>query len=107
MPALDAAGGGGTGAALTPPALLPRAAAEEATVVPQGSLYTDAADKFTIAVPPGWVQGAGDLSGPRNKYSNSEGLRRVVAWCARHRTASRSRLAANTSLLSRASAPSP
>lgn len=56
------------------------AAAEEVAATSQGSLYTDAADKFTIAVPPGWVQGAGDLSGPRNKYSNSEGLRRVVAW---------------------------
>jgi hypothetical protein len=44
-------------------------------------LYSDEKDKFTIAVPASWVGGSGDLTGAKNsRFSNSEGLQRVVAW---------------------------
>lgn len=44
-------------------------------------IYSDEKDKFTIAVPASWVGGSGDLTGAKNsRFSNSEGLQRVVAW---------------------------
>ena len=44
--------------------------------------YVDSQDKFSIVIPSGWEQGSGDMSGPKDRFSNAAGLRRVVAWCA-------------------------
>ncbi|PSC73435.1 domain-containing 3 [Micractinium conductrix] len=77
-------------------ALLPvaRAAADELSVAAPAAaapsagptVYTDADDKFSIAVPAGWEQGVGaigsegTLTSAQARFSNAAGMRRVVAF---------------------------
>ncbi|GAB4816620.1 hypothetical protein N2152v2_003666 [Parachlorella kessleri] len=42
--------------------------------------YADEKDKFTIAVPDGWLSGEGDLLPPANRFSNTAGMARVVGF---------------------------
>lgn len=62
------------------------AVAPAAPAAPAATIYSDAEDKFSIAVPAGWAQGtgaigeAGALTTNQARFSNAAGLRRVVAF---------------------------
>ncbi|EFJ42751.1 hypothetical protein VOLCADRAFT_97118 [Volvox carteri f. nagariensis] len=43
------------------------------------SRYTDPQDGFTLAVPPGWVFGEGELPG-NSSFSGASGARRTLVW---------------------------
>ncbi|KAG1664185.1 hypothetical protein FOA52_011363 [Chlamydomonas sp. UWO 241] len=68
------------GASLGLSALLRQAAPAQAGGAESGpSVYNDAADNFSIAIPEGWANGEGVMNG-NSGYMGASGLRRTVAW---------------------------